>query len=181
MADYHDHYLKKDVLLLADIFEKFIDTCLKFYELDPCHPGLSWDAMLKMTGVKLEQISEIDKYLFIEKRLRGGVSYIAKRYAKSNNRYTENHDPKKTSKFITYLDMNNLYSWGLSEYLPYGDFKWLKNADGFDVNLISEKRPIGYFLEVDLECPDELQELQNGYPLAPEKLAVSNDLLSKYC
>ena len=77
--------------------------------------------------------------------------------------------------------MNNLYSWGLSEYLPYGDFKWLKNADGFDVNLISEKRPIGYFLEVDLECPDELQELQNGYPLAPEKLAVSNDLLSKYC
>ena len=59
MGDYHDHYLKKDVLLLADVFEKFIDTCLKFYGLDPCHyfssPGLSWDAMLKMTGVKLEK------------------------------------------------------------------------------------------------------------------------------
>ena len=57
MGDYHDHYLKKDVLLLADVFEKFIDTCLKFYGLDPCHyfssPGLSWDVMLKMTGVKL--------------------------------------------------------------------------------------------------------------------------------
>ena len=53
MGDYHDHYLKKDVLLLADIFEKFIDTCLKYYELDPCHyfsaPGLSWDALLKDT------------------------------------------------------------------------------------------------------------------------------------
>ena len=66
MGDYHDHYLKKDVLLLADIFEKFIDVCLKFYGLDPCHyfsfPRLSWDAMLKMTGIKLEKISDIDKY-----------------------------------------------------------------------------------------------------------------------
>ena len=73
MGDYHDHYLKKDVLLLADVFEKFIDTCLKFYGLDPCHyfssPGLSWDAMLKMTGVKLEKMSDIDKHLFIEKGL----------------------------------------------------------------------------------------------------------------
>ena len=55
-GDYHDHYLKKDVLLLVDVFEKFIHTCLKFYELDPCHyfssPGLSWDAMLKVTGVE---------------------------------------------------------------------------------------------------------------------------------
>ena len=86
MCDYHDHYLKKDILLLANIFEKFIDTCLKFCRLDPCHyfssPGLSWDAMLKMTGAKLQNIVDIDMYLFIEKRLRGGISYIAKRYAK---------------------------------------------------------------------------------------------------
>ena len=85
-------------MLLADSFEKFIDTCLKFYGLDPCHyfssPGLSWDAMLKMTGVKLEQISDIDKYLSIEKGLRGGISYIAKGYAKANNKHTENYDPK---------------------------------------------------------------------------------------
>ena len=102
MGDYHDHYLKKDVLLLADVFEKFIGTCLKFYVLDPCHyfssPGLSWDAMLKMTGIKLEKISNTDKYSFIEKGMRGGVSYIAKRYAKANNTYTENYDPKKPSK-----------------------------------------------------------------------------------
>ena len=88
MGDYHDHYLKKDVLLLVDVLEKFIDTCMKFYGLDPCHsfssPGLSWDAMLKMTGVRLEQISDIDKYLVIEKGLKGGVSYIVKRYAKAN-------------------------------------------------------------------------------------------------
>ena len=73
--------------------------------------------MLKMTGVKLEQISEMDKYLFIEKGLRGGVSNIAKRYAKASNKYTKNYDPKKPSKFITYLDLNNLYGWGF-EYLP---------------------------------------------------------------
>ena len=64
MGDYCDHYLKKDVLLLADVFEKFIDTCLKFYKLVPFHylsfPGMSWDAILKMTGVKLKKISDID-------------------------------------------------------------------------------------------------------------------------
>ena len=111
MGDYHDHYLKKDVLLLADVFEKFTETCLKFYGLDPCHyfsfPGLSWDAMLKMTGVKLEKISDNDKYLFLEKGLRRGLSYIAKRYAKANNKYMNDYDPKKPSKLITYLDMNN--------------------------------------------------------------------------
>ena len=82
MGDYRDLYLKKDVLLLANVFGKFIDTCLKFYGLHHYYyfssPELSWDAMLKMTGVKLEQISEIGKYLCIEKGQRGGVSYIAK-------------------------------------------------------------------------------------------------------
>ena len=91
MGDYHNHYLKKDVLFLPDVFENFIHTCLKFYGLDPCHyfssPGLSWDALLKMPGVKLEKILDIDKYVFIEKGLRRGISYIAKRYAKANNKY----------------------------------------------------------------------------------------------
>ena len=92
------------------------------------------------------------------------------------------YDSKKLTKFITYLDMNNLYDWGLSGYLPYGGFKWLKNLDGFDVMSISERNPIWYFLEYDLEYPDELHELHNDYPLAPEKLAViSSDMLSKYC
>ena len=90
IGDYHDNYFKKDALLSANVFEKFISTCLKYYGLDPCHyfsaPGLSWDAMLKMTGIELEKISDIDKYLFIEKGLRGGISYIAKRYAKGNNK-----------------------------------------------------------------------------------------------
>ena len=83
MGNYHDHYLKKNVLLLADVFEKFFDTSLRFCGLDPWHYfsslGLNWDAMLKMTGVKLEKISDIDMHIFIEKGLKGGISYIVKR------------------------------------------------------------------------------------------------------
>ena len=172
-------------MLLADVFEKFIAMYLKFYGLDHCHyfssPGVSSDAMLKMTGVKLEKISDIDKYLFIEKGLRWGISYIATRYAKANNKYMNDYDPKKSSTFISYLNLNNLYGWAMSEYLPYERFKWLENVDEFDVMSINEKSPIGYFLEVDLEYPDELHELHNDYPLAPEKLAVSSDMLLKYC
>ena len=86
--DFHDYYLRKDVLLLllllADVFEKFIFTCLKYYDLHPCHyfsaPGLSWNAMLKMTGVTLEKIRDSDKYMLFEQGIRGGVSYINKRY-----------------------------------------------------------------------------------------------------
>ena len=95
--------------------------------------------------------------------MRGGISYIAKRYAKANNKYMNDYDPEKPSTFITYLDMNNLYGWAMSEYLPYGGFKWLKNVDEFDVMSVSENSPIGYFLEVDLKYPDELHELHSDY------------------
>ena len=94
--------------------------------------------MLKMTDVKLEKISDIDKYLFIEKGSRGGISYIAKRYAKGNKRYMSDYDSEKPSTFIIYLDKNNLYGWTMSEYLPCGEFKWLRNVDEFDVNSINE-------------------------------------------
>ena len=132
--------------------------------------------MLKMTGVKFKKIFDIDIYVFIEKGLRGAITYIAKRYAKANNKYMKNYDPKKPSKFITYLDMNNLYGWVMSSYLPYGGFKWLKDFDGFDVNSVSEKSPIGYIFEVNLEYPDELHALHNDYPLDPEKIAISYDV-----
>ena len=77
--------------------------------------------------------------------------------------------------------MNNLYGWAINEYLPYGGFEWLKNVDEFDVNSISEKKEIVYFLEVDLEYLAELHELCNDHLLAPEKLAVFSNMLSKYC
>ena len=128
MGDYHDPYLKTNVLLLADVFEKFINTCLDYYGLDPCHyfssPGLSCDAMLKMTGLKLDFISDIDMHLFIEKGMRGGISYIAKRHSKAANKNMECYESSKKSKYIIYLDANNLYGWAMSQYLPYTGFKW---------------------------------------------------------
>ena len=134
-----------------------------------------------MTGIKLEKISDIDMYLFIEKGLRGEISDIAKRYSKTNNKYMKNYDSTKPSKFISYLDMNNLYGWGMSGYLPYGGFKRLKNVDNFDANSVSENSLIGCILEADLKHPEESHKLHNDYPLAPEKLAVSFDMLSDYC
>ena len=118
---------------------------------------------------------------YLNKGLRGGISYIAKTCAKANNKYMNEYDPKQPSAFISYLDMNNLYGWAMGEYLPYEGFEWLKNVDEFDIMSINEKSPIGYLLEVDLEYSDKLHELHNDYPLAPEKIAVSSDLLSNYC
>ena len=129
LADYNELYLKADVLLLADVFEKLINTCLEYYKWDPCHyfssPGLSWDAMCKMTKIELELISDNSMYLFIEKGMRGGISYIAERYNKANNKYMTDYDCSEESKFIAYLDRNNLHGWMMSGYLPYGRFKWL--------------------------------------------------------
>ena len=128
MGDYHDLSLKANVLLLADVFEKFIGTCLDYYRLYPCHyfssPGLSWDAKLKLSGTELYLIPDIDMHLFIEKGMRGGISYIAKRYSKANNKYMQSYDAKKPSKYITYLDANNLYGWAMSQYLPYSRLKF---------------------------------------------------------
>ena len=98
--------------------------------------------MLKMIEVKLEKISDIEKYLFIEKGSRGGISYISKRYAKANNKYMRDYDSNKPSAFISYLDMNSLYGWKMSQYLPYSDFEWLKNVDELDINSVSKKKVI---------------------------------------
>ena len=85
--------------------------------------------------------------------------------------------------YIIYLDENNLYGWAMTQYLPYGGFKWLgkEEIDDFDLNLVKENSSIGYTLEVDLEYPSELHDLHNDYPLAPEKLHISQDMLPKYC
>ena len=129
MGEYHNLYLKSDVLLLADVFENFRKTCIQYYKLDPCHyftsPGLSWDAMLTMTNIKLELTVDIDMFQFIEKGMRGGISYIANRYGRANNKYMKEYDEKAPSKYIMYLDANNLYGWAMSQYLPTGGFKWL--------------------------------------------------------
>ena len=187
MGEYHDLYLESDILLLADVFENFRKTCLEYYKLDPCHyftsPGLSWDAMLKMTDIKLELMTDIDMFQFIEKGMKGGISYIANRYGKANNNYMKSYDEKEPSKYIIYLDANNLYGWAMSQHLPTGGFRWMtdRQIENLDLGKYNEDSKKGLILEVDLEYPQELHDHHNGYPLAAERVCVGKDMLSEYC
>ena len=170
--DYHELYNKVDVLLLADVFENFRNICLENYELDPAHyytaPGLAWDAALKVTDVNLELLSDIDMLLMVENGIRGGVSMISNRYGKAYNKYMgDKFNSNKPSKYIQYLDANNLYGWAMSKPLPTHGFKWMKTSELETWELHS------CILEVDLEYPKELHDLHNDYPLAPEQIEVN--------
>ena len=178
MGEYHDLYLKSDILLLADAFENFRKTCLTYCGLDPLHyvtsPGLAWDAMLKMTKINLDLITDIDMQLFIEKGMRGGISYIAHRHAEANNQYMKNYDPLKVLSYIMYLDANNLYGWAMSQSLPYRNFRW---GDA-KADIFKKVKGTGKIYEVDLEYPDELHNLHNDYPCAGERIKVTDEMLS---
>jgi hypothetical protein len=186
LGDYCDLYCRTDVLLLADVFETFRKTCLRQYRLDPAHyytsPGLSWDALLKKTGVVLELLTDYDQHLFIEKGMRGGISMVSKRYAQANNPLVEGYDPSKLSSYLLYLDANNLYGWAMSQPLPTGDFKWVKDLKSLERGITDHpaNSPEGYILEVDLEYPEELHDAHNTYPLAPECMVVKKEWMSGY-
>ena len=173
-------------LLLTDVFENFRKTYMQYYKLDPCHyftsPDLSWDAMLKMTNIKLELMTDLDMFHFIEKGMRGGVSYIANRYGNANNKYMKEYNEKAPSKYIMYLDANNLYGWAMSQHLPTGKFKWMtdKEISKIDLGKYKADGKKGLILEVDLEYPQELHDIHNDYPVTHEKVKVSNNMLSAY-
>ena len=136
-----------------------------------------------MTKVELELMTDIDMYQFIEKGMRGGISYISHRYGKANNNYMKGYDEKAPSKYLMYLDANNLYGWAMSQHLPTGNFKWMskKKIDKLDLAKYKDDSKRGLILEVDLEYPKEQHNLHNEYPLAPEKIRVTEDMLSNYC
>ena len=133
MGECHDLCLKSDMLLLTDVFEIFRKTCLQYYKLDPCHyftsPCLSWDAMLKMTNIKLELMTNVDMFQFFEKGMRGGVSYIENQYGKANNKYMKEYNDNAPSKYIMYIDANNLHGWAMSQHLPTGNFRWMTDKN----------------------------------------------------
>ena len=171
LRDYHKLYNRLDVFLLCDVFENFRDLCITNYDLDPAWyytaPGLSWDALLKITKVKLELLTDPDMLLMFERGIRGGISMISNRYGQANNIYMrELYDESKPDKYITYLDANNLYGWAMCKKLPIDGFKWMSDQE------LLNWRTGGCILEVDLEYPKELHDLHNDYPLAPESLKV---------
>ena len=175
--DYLKLYNDSDVLLLADVFENFRDLCLKIYGLDPVYyytaPGLAWDACLKMTNINLELLSNVDMLLMVEKGIRGGISIISNRYGKANNKYMKDFNKKELSKYLMYVNANNLYGCAMSEKLPIHSFKWLTNKEienlyNNQIKQVWERNPC--ILEVDLEYPEKLHDSHNDYPLCPERV-----------
>ena len=179
LGEYHDVYLRTDVLLLADVFETFRETCLNHYRLDPAHfytaPGLSWKAALKETEVELELLRDVDMLLMFEQGIRGGITQAVKRYARANNKYMPDYDPEEASKFLQYLDANNLYGWAMAQKLPTHGFRWINKVEELTSEKIAKlvKRDNkGYVLEVDVEYPKELHGSHNELPFLPERMKI---------
>ena len=164
--------MKTDVTLLADVFENFRNLCQEQYGLDPAHyytsPGLSWDALLKKTGVELELLTDLENHLFVERGMRGGISMVSKRYFKTNNPLVSDYDPNKPNKFIVYLDANNLYGWAMSKPLPKKNFKlfcpqkrkfWIKK----------KQRKLDGFLRLILSIHRKCMKNTTAFPLPRRK------------
>ena len=136
-----------------------------------------------MTGVELELLTDLDMYLFIEEGLRGGISMISNRYSKANNPYITDYDPEQENSYVAHFDANNLYGWAMSKPLPAGELDWLteQEIEELDISDVADDRDQGYILEVDLHYPSELHDLHNDYPLAPERMKISEETLSPYC
>ena len=120
-------YLRNDVLILADVFQKFWKVCLKAYKLDPVDffstPNLSWDAMLFITGVDLGLLSDIDMLLFFERRIRGGINGIGElRHFRANNRDLDVFDESKANVFGAFFDVTSLYAGTMQQTLPVVEF-----------------------------------------------------------
>lgn len=124
-------------------------------------------------------------FQFTGRGSRGGVSNITHRHGKANNKYMSSYDSKEPSKYIMYLDANNLYGWAMSQYLRTGGFRWLtkkevNKLDSVAIGYYGESNPKGLVLEVDLEYPKELHDKHNSYPLAPEKTLIKGEVMSPY-
>ena len=196
---YHDTYLRTDVLLLADVFEIFPNTCLKRYKLDPAHfytaSGLAWQALLKTAAeycehekrhdcevcpdeFRLELLTDIDMLLMVEKGIRSRITQALEHYVKANNEYMKDlYNPDEESIYLQYLDANNLYGWAMVQNLPTHGFLW-KDAEDFTPEKIDElvkKGKRGYLLEVDVKYPKELHENHNELPFLVKKMKIGRE------
>ena len=168
LGEYHDLYIKTNVILLANMFEAFRGTCLEYYQLDLAHfymwPGLAWQVCLKKTGIKLELLTNLDMLL-----IRGGITQAVHRYAKANNKYMgDKFNLQEPRSFLQYLDTNNLYGWVMSQLLTTGGFRWV---DVSDISKLSKSK--GYLLEVDAKYPKELHDLHKDLPFMCEKMEIN--------
>ena len=177
LRDYHDLYLRTDVVLLANVFEAFRDTCLRHYKLDPAHfytsPGLAWKACLKQTGIKLELPTDPEMLPMFERGIRGGITQVVHKYASANNKYMRDRfNPKSESSYLQYLDANIWYGWTMSQPLPTGGFKWV-DVNPNEISELATRTDKGYILVVDVSYPKDLHNSHNDLPFMCESMEIN--------
>ena len=162
LGEYHDLYMQADTAQLSDVFENFRYLCLKDYDLDPTYfvsaPSLAFEAMLKMTKVKIELLTDIDMILMTEKAIRGSLTQAVRKHGIANNKYLFTYDKTKKSVFLQYLDAKNLSGYAMNQNLLLDGYKWAHISiltddfvKNYDVNGDKE-----YLLEADVEYPIEI-------------------------
>ena len=181
VGEYHDLYLRTDVISLVNVSESFRKVCLENNGLDPSHfytaTGLAWKACLKKTGIRLELLLDPDVLLMFERGIRGGITQTVHRWAAANNPYMgSEYDKSKPTKCLQYLDANNLYGWAMSQPLPTGEFRWIELGDRNSKTIVEElveKRDHGYLLEVDVAYPRELHDSHNDLPFMCDRMKIN--------
>ena len=177
LGEYHDLYLRTDVVLLENVFETFRETALNHYGLDPAHfftlPGFAWKACLKKTKITLALLNDLDMLLMFERGIRGGITQAIHRYTSANNKYMRDlYNPNKESVYLQYLDANNLYGWATSQPLPTCKFKWV-DVKPDEISKLAKLKDKGYLLEVDIRYPKELHHSHSNLPFMCERVAIN--------
>ena len=177
LGDYHDLYLRTDVVLLANVYEAFRETCLEHYKLNPVHfytsPGLAWKACLKCTGIRLGLLTDPDMLLMFERGIRGGITQAVRKYAAANNPYMgDKFNPNEDTTYLQYLDANNLYSWAMSQPLPAGGFRWV-DVNPNEISELATRTDKVYILEVEVSYPTELHNPHNNLPFMCERMEIN--------
>ena len=185
LGDYHDVYLKTDVPLSADIFEKFRSVCLNAFRLDPSHfysaPKLSWESMLNSTKVKLGLLQDLDMLLIFRRGFRGGVNGVGElRQFTANNAHLDNFHPRQKTTLGAFYDVTSLYAGTMQEMMPVGNNRWNKKIAIEQILQKFGNSSVRYFVEVDLKYPQYLHYLHNGLPSAPGKLIIRSRWLSPF-
>ena len=165
------------MILLANMYEEFRDTCLKHYKLDPAHfytsPGLAWRTCLKCTGIKLELLTDPDVLLMFEQGIRGGFTQAVRKYASANNKYMgDKFNSNEDTIYLQYLDAKNLYGWAMSQPLPTGGFNWV-DVNPNKISELATRTDKGYLLEVDVSYPKELHNPHNDLSFMYERMEIN--------
>ena len=173
-------YCKSDVILLADVFEKFVNVSTEEYTINPLYcvslPGYTYQRALKYTNIKLQTLQDKDLILLVENNIRGGISSVM------GDRYVKSDENNK----ILYMDATNFYGHSMSQFLPYDEIEmWHGHTDKYwnwleEIINTPDDSDIGYFLEVDLKYPDNIRENAKNFPFCPENKKIDPDKYNDY-